>query len=91
MADLSSKVHLLKKSLEEKDQEIRHLTEEKHGWFDIEGRSLASRAASEAGMLSDGCLSDSAMDQPNGKGRKKKKKLWKVRRREEGGGRKEEG
>ena len=84
MADLSSKVHLLKKSLEEKDQEIRHLTEEKHGWFDIEGRSLASRAASEAGMLSDGCLSDSAMDQPNGKGRKKKKKLWKVR--EEGGG-----
>ena len=84
MADLSSKVHLLKKSLVEKDQEIRHLTEEKHGWFDIEGRSLASRAASEAGMLSDGCLSDSAMDQPNGKGRKKKKKLWKVR--EEGGG-----
>ena len=79
MADLSSKVHLLKKSLEEKDQEIRHLTEEKHGWFDLEGRSLASRAASEAGMLSDGCLSDSAMDQPNEKGRKKKKKLWKVR------------
>ena len=36
MADLSSKVHLLKKSLEEKDLEIRHLTEEKHSWFDVE-------------------------------------------------------
>ena len=82
MADLSSKVHLLKKSLEEKDLEIRHLTEEKHSWFDVEGRSLASRAASEAGMLSDGCLSDSAMEH-SGKNRKKKKKLWKVRMRED--------
>ena len=109
MADLSSKVHLLKKSLEEKvsinktqqqhrmcpfieslllstpplmipvqDIEIKHLTEEKHGWYDLESRSLApSRAVSEAGVLSDGCLSDSAMD-PGSKGEKKKKKAWKV-------------
>jgi len=83
MADLSSKVHFLKKSLEEKDLEIRHLTEEKHNWFDVEGRSLASQAASEAGMLSDACLSDSAMEH-SGKNRKKKKKLWKVRIRESG-------
>ena len=59
------------------DAEIKHLTYEKHRWYDIEGRSIASRAASEAGVLSDGCLSDSAMDS-NNKG-KKKKKPWKVR------------
>ena len=77
MADLSSKVHSLRKTLEQKDREIRHLTDEKTTWFDLEGRSLASRAASEAGVLSDGCLSDSAMEQ-NGKAGKKKKKPWKV-------------
>ena len=43
--------------------------------------SLASRAASEAGILSGGCLSDSAMEHL-GKNQKKKMKLWKVRMRE---------
>ena len=48
-------------------------------WYEpLDGRSLASRAASVAEVLSDGCLSDSAME--NGtKGEKKKKKSWKVR------------
>lgn len=77
MADLSSKVHLLRRSLEQKDREIKHLTDEKTSWLDLEGRSLASRAVSEAGVLSDGCLSDSAMDE-GGKAGKKKKKPWKV-------------
>ena len=59
------------------DAEIKHLTEVKTHWYDLDGRSLASRAASEAGVLSDGCLSDSAMDN-EGKRGKKKKKPWKV-------------
>ena len=77
MADLSSKLHHLRRTLEQKDREIKHLTDEKSSWFDLEGRSLASRAASEAGVLSDGCLSDSAMEH-EGKTGKKKKKPWKV-------------
>ena len=79
MADLSSKLHHLRRTLEQKDREIKHLTDEKSTWFDLEGRSLASRAVSEAGVLSDGCLSDSAMEQ-EGKAGKKKKKPWKVKR-----------
>ena len=65
------------------DREIRQLTDEKDSvvmqphWFDLDGRSLASRAASVNEVLSDGCLSDSAMDS-GVKGGKKKKKSWKV-------------
>ena len=48
-------------------------------WYDpLDGRGLASRAASVAEVLSDGCLSDSAMENVT-KGEKKKKKSWKVR------------
>jgi hypothetical protein len=80
MADLSSKVHHLKKTLEEKDQEIKHLTEAKQSLFDLDGRSLASRMSHGAmEVLSDGCLSDSAMEPGHRrrKGDEKKKKKWK--------------
>ena len=55
----------------------------KHSLFDLDGRSLASRmshAATE--VLSDGCLSDSAMEpgRHGHKGDEKKKKKWKVSR-----------
>ena len=66
------------------DAEIKHLTEEKQSrtWLDLDGRSLASRAASDAGVLSDGCLSDSAMDSSHEGKEGKKKKKWKVSGRE---------
>jgi len=58
------------------DREIRQLTDEKvshqNQWYDLDSRSLASRAE----VLSDGYLSDPSME--NAKGEKKKKK-WKVR------------
>lgn len=68
-------------SLQYQDQEIRHLTDAKQTLFDLDGRSLASRmshAATE--VLSDGCLSDSAMEpsRHGHKGDEKKKKKWKV-------------
>ena len=80
MADLSSKMHNLKKTLEEKDAEIRQLNDERQRWdIGLEGRSLASRAASDAGGLSDGCLSDGGEAGEEGeKEVKKKKKPWKV-------------
>ena len=62
------------------DNAIRHLTE-KQTWYDLESHSLmTSRAASVAAdheALSDGYLSDSAMDDT--KEKNKKKKAWKVR------------
>lgn len=64
------------------DNAIRHLTD-KQTWYDLEGHSLmSSRAASMAGdreVLSDGYLSDSAMEE--GKDKNKKKKPWKVANR----------
>ena len=79
MADLSSKMHNLKKTLEEKDAEIRQLTDERQRWdISLEARSLASRAASDAGGLSDGCLSDGGEGEEGDKEVKKKKKPWKV-------------
>lgn len=61
------------------DNAIRHLTD-KQTWYDLESHSLsASRAASVAAdheTLSDGYLSDSAMD--DSKEKNKKKKAWRV-------------
>ena len=81
MADLSSKMHSLKRTLEEKDAEIRLLNDERQRWdINLEARSLASRAASDAGGLSDGCLSDGGEGEEGEKEVKKKKKPWKVGR-----------
>eukprot|EP00731_Ephydatia_muelleri_P029738 Em0021g261a len=78
MADLSSKMHSLKRTLEEKDAEIRLLNDERQRWdINLEARSLASRAASDAGGLSDGCLSDGGEGEEGEKEVKKKKKPWK--------------
>ena len=54
----------------------------KQSLFDFDGRSLASRmSAAGTEVLSDGCLSDSAMEpsRHDGKGDEKKKKKWKVK------------
>ena len=64
------------------DQEIKHLNEVKQTLFDLDGRSLASRMSqATTEVLSDGCLSDSAMEpgRHGHKGDEKKKKKWKVR------------
>ena len=55
----------------------------KQSLFDLDGRSLASRMSHGATeVLSDGCLSDSAMEpgRHGHKGDEKKKKKWKVGR-----------
>lgn len=83
MADLSSKVHSLKRTLEEKDQAIKHLTEDRHRWneFPFDQHSLApSRlATSDIGTLSDGAVSDGTNEFDKEENTtKKKKKPWKV-------------
>jgi hypothetical protein len=61
MADLSSKVVTLKRTLEEKDAAIKHLTDEKVRWHDYDTHSLAPSRMTTCDIsgLSDGAHSDS--------------------------------